>query len=318
MGASGTHDPRSLRRMKISLIATVKDAGPFIEEFLASVAAQTRQPDEIVIVDGGSTDGTVDTLRHANGVTLVEEPGANISQGRARAIASATHDIIAVSDADCVLDADWLERLAKLIEDGADVAMGFYRPMVENFFQACSAAVHVPDPRELNEAKFMPSSRSVAFRRLAYEAAGGYPEWLAIGEDMYLNHRWREIGMQMRLDPQAVANWRVRPSVSSTWKQYFGYARGDAIAKMWPKRHAARFATYGTVVVLCAFWPGRVLLAIGALTYAFRPVRRSFRLLSGEPLKQAGAVAGVPAMMAFTDVAKMAGYVSGLLHTRRN
>lgn len=303
--------------MKVSLIATVKDAGPFIGEFLGSVAAQTRQPDEIVIVDGGSTDGTVEALRAAGGVTLIQEPGANISRGRALAIASATHDVIAVSDADCVLEPDWLWRLAGLIEDGADVAMGFYRPIVQNFFQACSAAVHLPDPRELDEAKFMPSSRSVAFKRQAYLSAGGYPEWLAIGEDMYLNHRWRQTGMRMRLDTEAVANWRVRPTLSSTWKQYFGYARGDAIAGMWPKRHALRFATYGTAVVLCFSTPGRVLSLIGAVVYAFRPVRRSFGLLSGRPVAQLGAVAGVPAMMAFTDVAKMAGFVSGLLRRNR-
>jgi len=304
--------------MKVSLIATVKDAGPFIGEFLASVAAQTRQPDEIVIVDGGSTDGTVETLRNAEGVTLIEEPGANISRGRARAIASATHDVIAVSDADCVLDPDWLARLAELIEEGADVAMGFYLPIAEDFFQACSAAVHLPDPRELDEATFMPSSRSLAFKRQAYESAGGYPEWLEIGEDMFLDHRWREMGMDMRLDPEAVVRWRVRPTVSATWRQYFGYARGDAIARMWPKRHAIRFATYGTAVVLSTFWLGRILLVIGAAAYALRPIRRSFALMGGAPLRQAGAVAGVPAMMAFTDVAKMAGYVSGAVERRRS
>jgi len=38
--------------------------------------------------------------------------------------------------------------------------------------------------------------------------------------------------------------------------------------------------------------------------------------LPGEPLKQVGAVVGVPSMMAFTDVAKMAGYISGSLQTR--
>ena len=49
--------------MKVSLISTVKDASEHIEEFVASVAAQTRQPDEVIVVDGGSTDGTPELLR---------------------------------------------------------------------------------------------------------------------------------------------------------------------------------------------------------------------------------------------------------------
>ncbi len=44
--------------MKVSLITTVKDAADDVGPFLASLAVQTRQPDEVVVVDGGSTDGT--------------------------------------------------------------------------------------------------------------------------------------------------------------------------------------------------------------------------------------------------------------------
>lgn len=302
--------------MKISLIATVKDAGPHIGEFLSSLAAQTRAPDEVVIVDGGSTDGTAERLRDEPSVTLIEEPGANIPRGRAIAIAAATHDTIAVTDADCVLDARWLERLEALLEQGADVAMGFYRPIAEDLFQTYSAAVHVPDADEVDEATFMPSSRSLAFRRSAYDAAGGYPEWLDIGEDMYLNHRWRELGADMRLDPRAVAYWRVRPTLGATWRQYAGYARGDATAGMYPRRHALRFATYLVIPALLPLRPGRVVLLLGAIAYAWRPVRRAFRMLEGRPVERAGALIGVPALMAFTDLAKMVGYLSGLRRKR--
>ena len=121
----------------------------------------------------------------------------------------------------------------------------------------------------------------------------------------------------MRLDPLALVHWRVRPTVAATWKQYFGYARGDAIARMWPKRHAIRFATYATAAVLCTFPIGRVLLIVGAATYAFRPIKRSFGLMPGRTLGRAGALVGVPGMMAFTDIAKMAGYVSGRLKRRK-
>lgn len=299
--------------MKVSLVTTVLNAGGHVGTFLQTVAAQSRPPDEIVVVDGGSTDGTLETLRRAEGITLIEEPGASIARGRNVAIAAATHEVIAVSDADCVLEPHWLERLLIPIEDGADVAMGAYRPIAETFLERCMAAVNIPDPRELDEASFMPSGRSVAFRRSAIEAAGGYPEWLAIGEDMYVNHRWRGLGMDMRLARDAVVWWRLRPDLRSTWTQYFRYARGDAIAGMYPGRHALRFGVYGgALYALGSRGAWRKLAALGgAAAYAAAPVRRA---LSGaeDAAERVRAAAAVPALMGFVDAAKMVGYVAGL------
>ena len=299
--------------MKVSLIATVKDAGDHVGRFLGSVAAQTVQPDEVIVVDGGSTDGTLDALRAAKGITLIEEPGANIARGRNVAIAAATHDVIAVSDADCILQPDWLGRLGETHESVADVAMGANRPITESFFQTCMAAINVPEPEDLNERTFMPSSRSVAFRRQAIDSAGGYPEWLDIGEDMYVNHRWRELGTSMRLARDAVVLWPMRPTLSATWRQYFKYARGDAIAGMHPDRNALRFGVYsGALYALSSKGAGRKLLAIaGAGAYAAKPVRRAMSRFD-EPSDKAKAAAAVPALMAVIDLAKMAGYVHGM------
>ena len=192
--------------MKISLIATVLNAEEHIGAFLASIAAQTRRPDEIVIVDGGSTDGTVAALRAADGLTLLEEPGANISRGRNVAIAHAAHDVVAVADADCVYGPGWLAALVAPIEDGADVSMGWTEPIVDSVLAACVSSLGLPlSPDEVDPATFMPSARSVAYRRDALEAVGGYPEWLAIGEDMWVNHRWRERPFDLRFAPEAVA-----------------------------------------------------------------------------------------------------------------
>ena len=49
--------------MKVSVIATVLNEGPAIRRLLDSLVAQTRAPDEVVIVDGGSSDDTVSILR---------------------------------------------------------------------------------------------------------------------------------------------------------------------------------------------------------------------------------------------------------------
>ncbi len=299
--------------MKVSLIATVRDAAEHIGGFLDSVAAQARAPDEVVIVDGGSTDGTREILRSVDGVTLIEEPGANIARGRNVAIAAATYDVIAVSDADCVLEPDWLEKLLVPIEAGADVAMGVARPIDDGFLQRCMAAVNFPDPEELDERTFMPSSRSVGFRRTALETAGGYPEWLDIGEDMYVDHRWRELGVTMRLARDAVVHWPLRPTLLETWRQYFRYARGDAIAGMHPGRHALRFGVYsGALLAWSSRGAVRKLLTVaGGAAYASGPIRR-VRSRFPDPAERAKAYAAVPALMAFVDAAKMAGYVGGL------
>jgi len=300
--------------MKVTLISTVKDCAGSADAFLASLGAQTRGPDEVVIVDGGSSDGTAEAYARGDGISMLVEPGANISRGRNVAIAAATHEVIAATDADCELDPGWLEAIVAPIEAGADVAMGWYEPVLETAFERYMAAVNLPlGADEVDPATFNPSARSVAFRRGSIDAIGGYPEWLAIGEDMWVDQRWRELGMDMRFAPDAVVRWRLRGDLATTWRQYFRYARGDAQAGMHPERHALRFGTYGGLWLAMGSsrtWP-KVLAGAGAMAYARTPVRRG-RARARDDRERALATIAVPALMAFTDVAKMAGYLAGL------
>jgi len=300
--------------MKVSLISTVKDVGPDrVREFLDSLRAQTRQPDETIIVDGGSTDGTLEAFEEAGGVTVISEPGANISRGRNVAIAAAAHEVIAATDADCTLEPDWLERLLAPIEDGADVSAGFYVAEGDSFLQTCMAAVSLREPEEIGPG-WMPSSRSIAFRRAAYEAAGGYPEWLEVGEDMYFDHRLVSSGARMDNATDAVVHWRIRPTLGETWAQYAGYAEGDALAGMYPERHFLRIAVYGAAAwALSRRSRGpAALAALAGAGYAARQVRRAWKRLADRPRERAASTVAVPAAMAFVDLAKIWGYVRGL------
>jgi GT2 family glycosyltransferase len=298
--------------VKVSLVTTVKDARPHISQFVDSVRAQTFPPDEVVVVDGGSADGTLEWLQGADGILVLSEPGVNISRGRNIGIAAATHDVLALTDGDCVLDREWLAHLVKPLARGADVSAGFYRPLTSSFFEVCAGAVSLPDAEELRPG-WLPSSRSIAFRREAWQSAGGYPEWLDVGEDMYFNHRLQGSGIRMELAPEAVTWWRVRPTLAATWQQYSRYAEGDALGGMYPRRHAIRFATYATAALALATrkrWLMAVA-AVGGLAYASKPVRRAWRRLE-DPTDRAKALAVVPALMGFIDTAKMSGYLRGL------
>ena len=75
--------------MKVSVIVTVKNEAASITGLLESLKDQSRQPDEIIISDGGSTDETVaivESYKNQLPLEILALPGANISQGRNRAI----------------------------------------------------------------------------------------------------------------------------------------------------------------------------------------------------------------------------------------
>jgi len=174
--------------MKISVIATVKNEGTVIRPLFDSLKKQTRQPDEIVICDGGSSDNTVEVMneyRQYLPLKIIIAPGSNISQGRNKAIKHAAGPIITSTDAGVVLSSDWVAELVRPIEeDGAQVVSGWFEPSPQTYFEFVLGATVLPTLEEIDPEKFLPSSRSVAFTKSAWQAVGGYPEWLDYSEDL--------------------------------------------------------------------------------------------------------------------------------------
>ena len=121
----------------VSVILTVLNEASASERLLESLAAQTYPADEVVVVDGGSTDGTIEVLdRWAGGgrlpLRILVHPGANISAGRNAAIAAASGPIIAVTDAGVRLEPDWLKELVAPFQAGERAAV----PAVAGWFVA--------------------------------------------------------------------------------------------------------------------------------------------------------------------------------------
>lgn len=308
---------------KVSVIATVLNEEASLGALLESLLAQTRVPDEVVIVDGGSRDGTVNVARAfvARGapVRVLELPGCNISQGRNAAIRAATGEVIASTDAGVRLSPEWLAELVAPFEgaDPPDVVGGFFVSDPRSVFETAMGATVLPALSDIDPERFLPSSRSVAFTVEAWRRAGGYPEWLDYCEDLVFDFALRDAGCRFAFAPRAVAHFRPRSSFAAFFKQYYRYARGDGKADLWRKRHAVRYLTYavGPVALVMGFWYKLVWLPLGvaAGAYVYGPYRRLAATLGTmTPVERLQAIALVPAIRLVGDVAKMLGYPVGV------
>ncbi len=104
-------DPSPRAPAGVTLVVPVLDDAAHLERLLRSVAAQTRPPDAVVVVDNGSRDHSA-AVAGAHGATVLHEPRRGIWPAAARGYDAARTDVVARCDADTVLPRGWVERVA--------------------------------------------------------------------------------------------------------------------------------------------------------------------------------------------------------------
>src|SRR3990167_5258354 len=118
--------------MNISICITTFNEEGSIGALLDSLLTQTKKADEIVIVDGGSADRTIEIINHYPAcisyaesmagrqkkpvIKFLISKGTTRSEGRNVSIEIAKGDIIATSDAGCIAHKDWLNELTSPFE----------------------------------------------------------------------------------------------------------------------------------------------------------------------------------------------------------
>ncbi len=302
----------------VSLVMTILNEEDTIEKTIESILAQTKKPDEVIIVDGGSRDRTVEKIKKYTEkypyIKLLVRKGTNIAQGRNIAIKEAKNEIIAVTDGGCWLDPHWLENITKpFYEDPTvDVVAGFYKEAATNLFQETVANLTYPKLERINPEEYLPSSRSIAFKKSAWEQVGGYPEYLATGEDTLFDIRLKKANMKFVFAPDAIVFWQVRKNTKELYKQFYGYAVGNARARTLLHIHLKQIAVFlsGLALAIAGFndpvaW---FFLAMGFPLYLLvRTVpKMPPQMLKPKPILMAMGISLI------IDIASVVGFVDGL------
>ncbi|MGP8269755.1 MAG: glycosyltransferase [Terracidiphilus sp.] len=289
----------------VTIIATVLNEVKEIARLVPSLLAQDPAPAEVIIVDGGSTDGTWDWLLQAqreNPILLVirdetcnlkHSPGP-ISRGRNVAIAAARSQIIACADAGCTYRPDWLARItAPLLDSTAEYALGgsCIDPVDPTVWDLASSTFFGVKLSPSTPSKSC-TARSMAFRKDLWNRIGGFTETVFFGEDTLFDLEARRLTPPAFVDG-AKAIYRPQYNFVTAFNQLASYSVSDGILGVRRARlvrNAARCVAQ-VMALLCLFllrvpavrssqdwwWAVIPFLAVLSLQfwYAFHPDWRS-------------------------------------------
>lgn len=309
--------------MKISFITTVLNDKQGIKQLLNSLSKQTKLPDEVIITDAGSTDGTIKKIKKQKKsfpipIRLIVKPEASRSEGRNLAIRRAEGKIIAVSDAGCILNKNWLENISQPLETGENQTVkGSYKPIVKNSFQECLAGFTCAD---IYRPISLPSSRSIAFLKSAWSRVEGYPEALNYCEDLVFAKRLqKEFGPADKAN-DVIVKWPQRKNLPQAFQQFFHYAYGDGQVFFSPyQSHSVKIS-----LIFLRYLVGLILLILGFLNPLFWQnligaiiIYVLFSILKNINRVSWPAILYSPLIQITSDIAVMLGTISGLANTKR-
>lgn len=308
--------------MKTTFITTIFNEEGIVQHFLDSILNQSRKPDEIVIVDGGSSDQTITRIKNyelrfkEKGIRfkLIKKKG-NRSVGRNEAIENAENEIILVSDAGCILDNDWVKNISSPFNDkNVDVVAGFYKPTSNSVFEKCLATYTSVMQDKIDPKNFLPSSRSVAFKQSAWEMIGGYPQWLDTCEDLYFARELKRNGFKFKLAQNAYVLWPQRKNLRQAFIQFFNYAKGDGTARYIRPNTPLLFARYGIGMLLAVVALKTHSIALLALIFLLLASYISWSIFKNyKYVKEPQAFIHLPLLQFTSDLAVISGMSLGFI-----
>ncbi len=206
--------------MKVSVVMPVYNAEASVFQTLESLRAQTFQSMEIIVINDGSTDGTLEILQSQPGIKLLNHSHRGIVPALNDGLAAASGDYIARMDADDLCHPKRIEQQVALLDKFPEIGMvGCRVGFGGDDEQQAGYATYIdwmnglikPDEIALNRFVESPFAHpSVLFRRELFEKYGAYRDG-SFPEDYELWLRWMSHGVKTAKVDKELITWNDPP-----------------------------------------------------------------------------------------------------------
>ncbi len=252
---SGALPPPLPRHPRVSVVVCAYNAERTMEPCLASLATLNYPDYEVIVVNDGSRDRTLEIAESHPYCRIISQPNKGLSAARNVGAEAATGEIVAYTDSDCVADPDWLTYLVAKMEAGRLAACGGPNfPPPEDSLVPAAVAVAPGGPTHVllsDEVAEHIAGCNMAFRRETLLGLGGFdPVYRAAGDDIDICWRFQDAGHVIGFSAAAVVWHFRRNTVAAYCNQQRGYGKAEALVY---SKHPFRFNMFGQ-----AKWLGRI------------------------------------------------------------
>jgi len=259
--------------MYFSLVSTVFNEKNRFDQTLNDLHNQTLQPSEIIITDAGSTDGTYEMLldwkaKSPIPVTILQKHKCNVAEGRNLAIKAAKYDLIASMDFGCRFHKEWLASIITPFNEGdVEITGGSYTVEESEQTTVAAKAAYVISKgynTNVNAPGFIPSSRSIAYKKSVFDKIGGYCEWLTLaGDDMVFGLEAVAKNYKFHVVDKRFVFWGRHKIAPAFAKEAFRYGLGEGEARIRSQeffKHLITLVMQACFVVFALIIAGEIIL----------------------------------------------------------
>ena len=221
--------------VQISILIPVLNETEHIDKLISSFIQMAPEEKEILLIDGGSTDGTIDKIKIWIGkndkIILVQNKLKFVSPGFNKAFAIAKGKYIGFLGAHAHYPSNFLMTGISELNSGSCDAVG--GPLIQlgkshvgkaiSFVMSSKFGVGDVDFRVSVSRKYVQSVAFAIYKREIFENIGLLDEELIRNQDDEFHYRLNKNGYRMLMVPEMASEYYVRESIKLLFKQYYGY-----------------------------------------------------------------------------------------------